>query len=121
MSWAKGLTKETDPRIRRIAESKIGKHYNVGRKHSEETKRKLSEIRKNYVPTEETKEKIREAYRNMPEEKKELRKQHCSEAQMNLCWVTNEEITLRINKSELEHYLSIGYKQGRMKLNKKES
>ena len=33
-NWSKGLTKETDPRIRKQAERLIGKH------HSEETKRK---------------------------------------------------------------------------------
>lgn len=39
-TWNKGLTKETDERIRKIAESKIGK------KHSKETIRKISEALK---------------------------------------------------------------------------
>ena len=53
-SWNKGLTKETDERVRKQAETftehlSSGKFRNVwiGRHHSEETKRKISEIGRN--------------------------------------------------------------------------
>lgn len=42
--WNKGLTKETDERVKRNAESKIGF------RHSEETKQKISESKKGQVP-----------------------------------------------------------------------
>ena len=44
IAWNKGLTKETDERVRKCSESKMGFH------HTEETKEKLSEINKGKIP-----------------------------------------------------------------------
>lgn len=55
IGWSKGLTKETDERVRRGA---IGK---IGMKVSEETKKKMSLIRKGKKFSEEHKNKIAEA------------------------------------------------------------
>lgn len=45
VSWNLGLTKETDIRIKKQSDLKKGKSY-IGRPHTEETKRKLSETAK---------------------------------------------------------------------------
>ena len=44
------------------------KHHFYGKKHSEETRRKMSEVRKGTTPSQETKTKISEVKRNMSEE-----------------------------------------------------
>jgi hypothetical protein len=44
------------------------KHYFYGKKHSEETRRKMSEARKGTTSSQETKSKISKAKRNMSEE-----------------------------------------------------
>jgi 5-methylcytosine-specific restriction endonuclease McrA len=44
IAWNKGLTKETDERVRKNSESKTGFH------HTEETKNKLSEINRGHIP-----------------------------------------------------------------------
>jgi hypothetical protein len=80
--WCKGLTKETDKRLknmsllskgkyiseetkRKISESRMGKYTGennsfYGKKHTEETKRKISESKMGKYHTEETKRKISE-------------------------------------------------------------
>ena len=39
--WSKGLTKETDDRIRKAAEKRKGNNHWLGKKHTEETKKKI--------------------------------------------------------------------------------
>lgn len=57
--WNKGLTKETDERLKSFSESKKGKpHPNRGHPISEETKQKLSEAHKGKRLSEEHKRKI---------------------------------------------------------------
>lgn len=55
-AWNKGLTKDTDSRLKQSGETfrkrlKSGeiKNYWLGRKHTEETKKKISESRKNFL------------------------------------------------------------------------
>lgn len=49
-AWNKGLTKETDERVKKQSDSLKGKSNGwEGRHHSEETKKKISEIRKKYL------------------------------------------------------------------------
>lgn len=55
LSWCKGLTKETDKRVRKMANSKRGS------KHSEETKRKMRLAHRDKTPTEEHKQNISQA------------------------------------------------------------
>jgi hypothetical protein len=81
VTWNKGLTKETDERVKKQAEEhtgykhteedkrKIGKASEgnkncLGLKQSEETKRKRIKSRKWYKPSKETKRKISEAQSN---------------------------------------------------------
>lgn len=66
--WSKGLTKETDERVRRGAESKIGK------KHSEEHKRKISESNKGKIISEETRKKLSESLKGKPKSEEHKRK-----------------------------------------------
>lgn len=54
IAWNKGLTKETDDRVRKRAETfrknfLSGKTVIKGHKHTEETKQKISELRKKYL------------------------------------------------------------------------
>ena len=117
-AWNKGLTKDTDDRVRLLAESKIGHHYNCGWHHSEESKQKISQSRLGYKPSQETIDKQKSFYKNMTEEQRAKRSKNCAEGQKSLCWVTNEFETIRIHKEELHHYLDDGYVRGRGKLNK---
>lgn len=43
--WNKGLTKETDIRVEKLAFKKIGNKNWLGKSHSEETKKKISKLR----------------------------------------------------------------------------
>ena len=60
-TWNRGLTKETDERVKKQAEE------HTGYKHSEETKRKIGEASKGnkhclgHTPSEETRKKLRES------------------------------------------------------------
>ncbi len=58
-AWNKGLTKETDPRLKKQGLSHSEKLK--GRKHTEETKLKMSIARKGRKHTEETKKKLSQA------------------------------------------------------------
>lgn len=117
VSWAKGLTKETNETIKRLAEAKIGHHYNCGWHHTAEARKKIAESRIDYKHSEDTISRIKEGIQNMSEEAKTLRRQRLSLAQSNLCWVTNGDKPIRINVSELQKYLDSGYIRGR-KFNK---
>lgn len=74
--WNKGLTKETDERIKKFSESKKGKthseetkrkisennaKYWLGKKRSKETIKKMSEANKGKILSEETKRKMSES------------------------------------------------------------
>ena len=54
LGWSRGLTKETDPRIAKAAESR------AGYRHSEETKEKIGKTSEGRVVTKETRKKISE-------------------------------------------------------------
>jgi len=63
--WNKGLTKKTDKRVMRMYENRMDARYWLGKKRSEETKKKMSEARIGRIPwnigkprSEETKRKI---------------------------------------------------------------
>ena len=112
-SWLKGLTKETDERVRKIAEKKIGNTYNLGKKRTEATKKRISESRKGYTNSPESRAKISETCKNRTAEKQKLVSQHCSEAQKNLCWVTDGSQTLRVRLDELDKYIQEGFRRGR--------
>lgn len=59
--WNKGLTKETDPRIKKISEEMSGKnHPFYGKRFSKEYRRKLSETRKGIPLSEEHRRRISE-------------------------------------------------------------
>lgn len=49
ISWNYGLTKDTDSRVAEISNKLKGRCTNLGYKHTQETKDKLSEIRINYI------------------------------------------------------------------------
>ena len=70
--WNKGLTKQTSPKVAEAAE-KV-RLANVGKLHTEETKRKMSAAHINYIPTEETKEKLKIANKGQVPWSKGLRK-----------------------------------------------
>ena len=118
VSWAKGLTKETDERIRKCAESNTGKSKKGGWKQSETQKQKASLTHKGKVVSEETRRKISENIKNMSEEKRKNRASALSVINKNKCWVANEHEFLRINLSELDSYLARGYKRQRKLVDK---
>ena len=71
--------------------------------------------------SEETKRKIRQGLANMSEEKKKEKARKTSEAQKNMCWVSNEHEIIRIKNDELDYYISIGYLKQRKLINKEEN
>ncbi|MCH7568464.1 MAG: HNH endonuclease [Nanoarchaeota archaeon] len=60
VAWNKGLTKETDKRVKKNADSGKDKKRlsHLGKKHTEETKKKISLSNKNQQKSEEHKKKI---------------------------------------------------------------
>lgn len=56
-SWSKGLTNETDERVRKMSIARSGWH------HTEESKKKISEANKGRLVSEEARRKISEAHR----------------------------------------------------------
>ena len=112
-SWCKGLTKETDERVRKIAEKKLGNTYSLGKKRSEITKRRISESRKGYKPTPQTIAKISETCMNRTQEERKIISEHCSQAQKRLCWVTDGVQTLRVRVDDVDGYYARGFIRGR--------
>ena len=64
--WNKGLTKDTDERVRRQSEALKRNQKLVGRKHTEEARRKMSEAQKGRHPSEETLKKLSESHKGKP-------------------------------------------------------
>lgn len=71
-AWNKGLTKDTDERVKKISDSKVGilrnevtkqklSNANRGKKLSSETKLKISQSKKGHAVSQETKDKISNA------------------------------------------------------------
>lgn len=75
----------------------------VGSKRTQEQKNLMSESRKQYYKTHEVSEEIR-------------KKQ--SEANKQIIWISNDEENKRVYPYQLQHYLSIGYKLGRLPFKK---
>lgn len=115
-SWNKGLTKDTDVRIAKMAEKKLGRPSGMlGKHHSEEFKQKLNTWRKesNYHPSEETKQKIREAYLLTPAQEKERRAKARSELYKNRHWVTNGKDSFMVDETTYQFLKSKGFIDGR--------
>lgn len=79
VGWNKGLTKYTDDRVRKIAQSKIGNHK-YQPPHSQQTKRKISQSNKNKKWSDETRQKYNQMLKNRTEEKWETIKKHMSQS-----------------------------------------
>ena len=121
-SWNKGLTKDTDVRMAKMAEKKLGKPSGMlGKHHSEEFKQKLNTWRKesNYHPSEETKQKIREVYLLTPDQEKERRAKARSELYKDRHWVTNGKDSFMVDETTYQFLKSKGFIDGR-KLQKNE-
>lgn len=115
VGWSKGLTKETDARVKQMSESRKGQQTFKGHHHSEETKQILSEKRKGYKPSDESISKLSETCRNRTPEQRATVSRNCSEGQKNLCWVTDEKVSVRIHLEDLNKYINKGYRRGRAK------
>jgi hypothetical protein len=62
IAWSKGLTKETSPLVKQISENNKGRvPHNKGKKHTAESKDKMSKARKGRKLSEEHKRKLSEA------------------------------------------------------------
>ena len=81
-------------------------HHKIGKKLSDETKRKMSEAKKNM--SEETKRKISEAKKNMSEETK----RKMSEALKVKIWINNGVISKRV---QCDEDIPEGFSRGRLK------
>src|SRR5271157_1697279 len=89
--WSKGLTKETDERLRRLSENHKGKH------HTEETRRKISEANKdNHIWS--NKPHPRGMLGKVPWNKNKTGLQHCT-----------EETKIKMSKA---HIGCVGWKNG---------
>ena len=102
-----------------------------GYKHSEETKLKISKSNKGKnkgkIVSDTTKDKIRNAVtgdkngfynKHHSEEAKKLIGSYNKDRFKNKIWINNSIENKRIEISDLEKYLSIGYKKGRIKCQK---
>jgi group I intron endonuclease len=129
-AWNKGisLSEETKQKVSRTKKqrSKLGLYNLYGHKHSEETKKKLSEIAKNRpTPTEETRNKLKEkssgriCYYN-PEEKKRIFLKNVNEVPdgyikgKGTVWLNNGESSISVDLWEKEEYIRNGYSKGRV-------
>jgi len=89
----------------------------IGKKFSDETKRKMSLAQRNI--SEQIRLKIGKFHKgnkyNLGKKASKETKQKLSEIRKQLIWVNNNIQSKRIKKDELQNYLNIGYKLGRDK------
>ena len=81
--------------------------------HTTKTKEALSIKLKGKFVSEYTREKIKLHFKNLTAEEKLRRSKNYSKAQQQLCWITNGQQVLRINKNMLDYYKQFGYRRGR--------
>ena len=113
VAWNKGLTKETDSRVRKMSESKMGHHSNTGWHHSYDARMRISEKKKGQRHSKESLENIKQGIYNMSSEIKKQRSKKLSVANSNLCWMTNGIEVIRVHIDKQEEYLKQGYIRGR--------
>lgn len=111
-AWNKGLTRETDERVKKYAR-KPGEYH-----HSEETRKKISEnVRGKYKPPADPlarNKKISEALkgRKLPEDLAKARR----EVAVGRIWIHNDNESRMIYPNELNTYEKLGYMKGRGKI-----
>lgn len=135
-SWAKGLTRETDERIDRIAKAKEGRPSKLrGVPRTEETRKRISEASKGkHTWTEESYQKLKRTLDNLSPEQKELHTLHRSESHkgkhhtdaqkqrisdslkgknVGRKYINKEGVNKMVLPHELDEYLRDGWELGR--------
>ena len=140
VAWNKGLTRDTDERVNRIAQAKEGKPSKLlGIPRSQEICMKISESAKGkHINTPEINEKRKNTLANLSEEQKALHtlhrsqshvgNKHTEEQKQNISnslkgknkgrkYINKDNIVKAVLSSELEDYLNNGWNLGKSIIN----
>ena len=82
-------------------------------KHSEETKKKISDTMKGRVVTDESIQKFKETLSKRSDEDVSRIRRNMSDSHKGKAWVHNDEHFLMIDGKDLQYYLDKGYSRGR--------